>query len=285
MGIRGDDGVCSVQKQRKQRSNLRNLYRPLLGGPLSHPQEHFPKIFGGTFWKEYPYFLPCLVTASYVLFAFLITLFFFREVRKFILFLFFYPITGLSQTVDLKKQQDSQEVCNDPKYNEKPLPLRKIFVYPVVLSISNYAALAFLNIAISALLPLFLAMPLEIGGLGFDPPKIGYIIGSYGAASAIFQAIYFSRIIRHFGVKKVFVLSMSTLIPIFLSFPAINIAAVAFGRKSPLVWVLILILLSSLALLDIAYGVAYDCSTLRFLIFFFLGPRHDLHVCHCVSSE
>jgi hypothetical protein len=36
---------------------------------------------GGNFWKEYPYFLPCLVTASYVLLAFIITLFF-REVSE-----------------------------------------------------------------------------------------------------------------------------------------------------------------------------------------------------------
>ena len=61
------------------------IYRPLVGGSLSRPQEHFPRSFGGKFWKEYPYFLPCLVTASYVLFAFLITLFFFKEVRDWIL--------------------------------------------------------------------------------------------------------------------------------------------------------------------------------------------------------
>jgi hypothetical protein len=55
--------------------------RPLLGGTLSRPHERFPGTFGGNFWKEYPYFLPCLVTASYVFFAFIITLFF-REVSE-----------------------------------------------------------------------------------------------------------------------------------------------------------------------------------------------------------
>src|SRR5437879_4066978 len=57
--------------------------RPLLGGSLSRPHERFPNYFGGSFWKLYPYFLPCLVTSSYVLFAFLITLFFFKEVGRF----------------------------------------------------------------------------------------------------------------------------------------------------------------------------------------------------------
>jgi len=210
---------------------------PLLGGLLSRPQERFPRSFGGNFWKEYPYFLPCLVVASYVLFAFVTTLVFFHET--------------------VKKRKQSKGICGNPRDNEGPLPLRKLFVYPVVLSVSNYVVLAFLNIAISALLPLFLAMPLEIGGLNFDPPRIGYIIGSCGAASAIFQAFYFSRIVRYLGARKVFMMSMSTLIPISLSFPLINKAALTFGIQSPVVWTLILILLSCLAFLDLAYGTIF----------------------------
>jgi hypothetical protein len=108
--------------------------------------------------------------------------------------------------------------------------------------------------AIYALLPLFLAMPLEIGGLDLDPPKIGYIMGSTGAASATFQAFYFSRIVRAFGARKVFIASMSTLIVVFLSLPAINMTALAVGKQSPLVWALILVLLICLAFLDLAYG-------------------------------
>ena len=165
-------------------------------------------------------------------------------------------MTDLLQT--LRKRQQSQDVRSGSGIDGEPYPLRKLFVhYPLVISISNYVVLSFLSIAVFALLPLFLAMPLEIGGPDFDPPQIGYIIGSYGAASAIFQLVFFSRIVRHFGAGKAFVMSMSTLIPIFLIFPAINTAAIAFGKQSPLVWVLITILISCAIIFDMGYGESW----------------------------
>ncbi|CAA7266806.1 unnamed protein product [Cyclocybe aegerita] len=219
---------------------------PLLGGTLSKPHERFPKHFGGAFWKNYPYFLPCLVTSSYVLFSFMITLVFFKE-------------TVLKSKTGKKDSSEAIAAHNGKashQYDE-PLPLRQLFVYPVILSVSNYVVLAFLNIAVCALLPLFLAMPLDIGGLDFDPPKIGYIMGSYGAGSAIFQAFYFARIVRYFGERKVYIAAISTMIPVFLSFPIINLLARAYGQQSVQVWTVIVVLLALLAFMDMAYGTIF----------------------------
>ena len=139
--------------------------------------------------------------------------------------------------------------------SDDPVPLRELLrIYPVILSVSNYVVLAFLNIALCALLPLFLAMPLDIGGLNFEPPSIGYIIGTYGAAGAIFQGFYFARIVNYFGARKIFIYAISLLIPIFLTFPLINTTALHFGNQSGQVWFLIVILLAMLALMDMAYG-------------------------------
>ena len=148
------------------------------------------------------------------------------------------------------------ESRGDPKVRraDEPLPLRELLVYPVVISISNYVCLAFLNIAVYALLPLFLAMPLEIGGLNLSPPLIGYIMGSYGAASAIFQGIFFARIVRRWGERRVFIVAMSTFIPVFLLLPLINFVARGWGRLSFGVFVLVGILLVMLALTDVAFG-------------------------------
>ena len=49
-----------------------------------------------------------------------------------------------------------------PSSTHTEIPLRSLLTYPVLLSISNYVSLAFLNIAINALFPLFLAMPIDI---------------------------------------------------------------------------------------------------------------------------
>ena len=140
---------------------------------------------------------------------------------------------------------------------QKPLPLRKLLVYPVVLSISNYIILAFLFTAFVALFPLVLAMPLDIGGLGLDPPEIGYIISLNGVVGAIFQVLYFAPIVRRFGERKVFIMATSTLSPIFLLLPVINMAAVAFGKRSPVVWMIIFVLLACLAFLNFAFGKFY----------------------------
>ena len=149
---------------------------------------------------------------------------------------------------------NSRRSTTECREGPKTVSLRELLVYPVVLSISNYVFLAFLNISVNALLPLFLAMPLEIGGLNFSPPTIGLIIGSYGAASAIFQAIYFARIIRRWGERKVFIVAMSTFLPVFLLLPTINFIARKWGQLSLGVYLSLGCLLAMIALMDMAYG-------------------------------
>ncbi|KAH9169256.1 major facilitator superfamily domain-containing protein [Lactarius sanguifluus] len=46
---------------------------PLIGGSLSRPQDHWPHAFSHPFWADYPYFLPCLVAASFTCLSFVIT--------------------------------------------------------------------------------------------------------------------------------------------------------------------------------------------------------------------
>ena len=97
-------------------------------------------------------------------------------------------------------------------------------------------------------------MPLEIGGLNLSPPIIGCIIGSYGAASAIFQAIYFARIVRRWGERRLFIVAMSTFMPVFLLLPLINFVARGWGQLSFGVWILVVILLIMIGLMDVGYG-------------------------------
>jgi MFS family permease len=218
---------------------------PLLGGSLSRPHERFPKYFSGEFWKAYPYFLPSLVTSSYVLFSFSITLLFFKETLP-----------------KHKSAERALETADGPKSassptRDAPVPLRDLLTYPVVLSVANYVCLAFLGIAFSALFPLFLAMPLEIGGLHLDPPLIGLIIGSYGAAGAVFQGFFFSKAVRYFGERRIFIACVSTFLPVFCLLPTMNVAARAYGQKSTPVCILGLMVLAIMAVNDMAYGTIF----------------------------
>ena len=159
-----------------------------------------------------------------------------------------------TQTAPKRDSRRSPAEFREGLKADEPLPLRELLVYPVVISISNYVSLAFLNISLIALLPLFLAMPLEIGGLNLSPPVIGCIIGSYGAASAIFHAIYFTSIVCRWGERRVFVAAMSTFFPVFLLLPLINFAARGWGRLSFGVCILVGILIILMVLMDLAYG-------------------------------
>lgn len=56
---------------------------PLIGGSLAKPAERFPAIFGDSaFHKEYPYFLPCAVSATVTALLCLIVFMFMTEVHE-----------------------------------------------------------------------------------------------------------------------------------------------------------------------------------------------------------
>ena len=100
-------------------------------------------------------------------------------------------------------------------------------------------------------------MPLDIGGLNLSPPAIGYIIGLYGTINAILQIFFFAFIVRRLGERNVFVVTMSTFIPIFLIFPVINLVAQRWGQLSIGVWILLVLLLVLFTIMDMAYGMTY----------------------------
>ncbi|KAM6490826.1 Major facilitator superfamily domain containing protein [Amanita muscaria] len=52
---------------------------PVIGGSLSHPHERLPAVVTSEFWREFPYFLPCLAVATFVLVCYIITLALFNE--------------------------------------------------------------------------------------------------------------------------------------------------------------------------------------------------------------
>ena len=100
-------------------------------------------------------------------------------------------------------------------------------------------------------------MPLDIGGLNLSPPAIGYIIGSFGTIDAIFQIFFFASIVRRWGERNVFIVGISTSIPIFLIFPVISLVARKWGQLSIGVWILLVLLLLLLTIQDMAFGMTH----------------------------
>ena len=135
------------------------------------------------------------------------------------------------------------------------IPVRGLLTFPVVVSIANYMTLAFLDISLNALLPLFFHMPIAMGGLGLDPVSIGYIMGFYGAGTGTFQVLFFSRLVKRFGTRRVFIMTMATFAPAFLIFPLISFVAKAWGVSTG-VWLLVGWFLFMRFFMDTAYGTS-----------------------------
>lgn len=228
----------------------------MIGGTLSNPHQRL-RGFEGAFWEKYPYFLPCCVSAAYAAFAFIVVSAFLKEVSDYYFLCGFTHSTGI-QTVNRHAKSNA---ISPPSYHdfdvketsEPPVPLRKLLVYPVIITVANYTALSFGDIAMWALLPLFYSTPIELGGLGLGPSTIGLLLGAFGISNGMFQFFFFAKLVKRWGAKNLFVTGISALIPIYLMFPVINLLAGRFGM-SPIVWAAITLQLLVAIIMDMAFG-------------------------------
>ena len=55
---------------------------PFAGGLLSRPHDRWPELFSNSFWKEYPYFLPCAATSTYAMASLIVASVFLKEVGR-----------------------------------------------------------------------------------------------------------------------------------------------------------------------------------------------------------
>lgn len=134
------------------------------------------------------------------------------------------------------------------------IPIRELLTKPVLLSVSNYASLALLEIAYRAVQPLFLSTPIELGGLGLPPPTIGVILGSFGVFNGIIQLLFFAKLVGRYGPKRIFQFGMSMFLPLWILYPVMSVLAKIEGITMT-VWALVFFQLALSVLMDMAYGV------------------------------
>ncbi|KAG1779026.1 MFS general substrate transporter [Suillus placidus] len=216
---------------------------PMIGGILESPQQHFPNIFPGAFWTEFPYFLPSAVAAAFAVTCFLAILFFLKETLP------------RQQTLEKSTSALDGEALNIPEnaVEDSPVSIRSLFVPSVLIPIANYGCIATLEIAMFALQPLFYSTPIELGGLGFDPVTIGLWMGAFGIVNGVLQTMIFAPLVNKFGPKTVFRFCEASFIPIFALFPITNIVARQYGINW-LVWFLLTCSLLLGVFMDMTFG-------------------------------
>jgi hypothetical protein len=111
---------------------------------------------------------------------------------------------------------------------ERPLAeIWKILTYPVIIAMANSSLFAILSETQDTILPLFLASPVDVGGLNLNPSKIGYILGIYRGCSTLFLIGCCPTFVRHFGARRSYSISILCCVVIFMIFPIANILAQA----------------------------------------------------------
>ncbi|KAG1841120.1 major facilitator superfamily domain-containing protein [Suillus subalutaceus] len=241
---------------------------PLIGGSLSRPADRFPNIFGHwQFMKTYPYFLACAVPATFSILAWVVTFLFLQETvptrvtpwrllkgqsRE-----HSTPVKGPATPTGSSDSLSTEDTPQRAKADgSKPLPLRSLLIPRVIIAAGNYSALSFLDIAFRAVQPVFFATPLELGGLGLDPPRIGNILAIYGVINGLFQIFFFADLHDRFGSKTIYSISMAAGIPMIVTLPIINAVARVQGL-SLMVWVIVGLQLALSMILNLAYACVF----------------------------
>ncbi|KAG2361529.1 major facilitator superfamily domain-containing protein [Suillus spraguei] len=189
---------------------------PLIGGMLARPHDHWPRSFTNPFWRKYPYFLPCAVSASMLLLAFFMLLSFLEETLS----------TKRRPRLTLSIPSVSRDIDSDDQeaFVQQSTPNTSLWLLTpaIVVPIANYAMLSFLDMSFRALVPLFLSTPIHLGGVGLTPSSIGLWLAFYGIVDGLFQAFFLAKIVDWVGPKRLFCISSSCFAPLVVMFPIMS---------------------------------------------------------------
>ncbi|KIL00657.1 hypothetical protein PAXRUDRAFT_29651 [Paxillus rubicundulus Ve08.2h10] len=166
---------------------LGTIIGPLIGGSFSHPASKYPELFDLEFWRDYPYFLPCLISAIVAI------------------------IGGLLGYAFLE---------------EKPMCARQLLALPIMsaLSVSGFA-LSFIATSFDVVFVLFCYSPVQSGGLAFSASQIGYSLASSGAIAAAIQVFIMSYLLRTFDCAAMYKFCMTLWPYAYVTLPILNAIA------------------------------------------------------------
>jgi len=156
-----------------------------------------------------------------------------------------------SATLGIPGDADRETLAQNSMEN---VPLRSLLIPTVLIPIANYSMLAFLDISLRVLFPLFFSTPINLGGLGFTPASIGSWLALFGIVDGIFQALFFAKIVGWLGRKRLFCISVSCFVPVMIVFPIMSWLAQARGMVDHAIAFALLSQLVLIIIWDMAFG-------------------------------
>ncbi|GAA5798147.1 hypothetical protein HPULCUR_003547 [Helicostylum pulchrum] len=201
---------------------------PALGGYLSKPAENFPTIFGNCqFLKDYPYFLPCFISACGSMIGFVIGCFFLKESNPNVIAHRKWNKDQSERTALLGNEAGRAGNNNDDEYsNTKTIPksgsLRNVTKASIIVII-NYSLYGFHAMVFDEILPLYFTAPVYAGGLGVSLPEFAGLLSFLGISQLIFQFGVYPRMTRQFDVLVLCRVALFIFIPVYIIFPELSV--------------------------------------------------------------
>ncbi|KIM71098.1 hypothetical protein PILCRDRAFT_17383 [Piloderma croceum F 1598] len=250
-----------------------------------------------TFFCQYPYFLPCITAAFVSVSAFLVAAFLLNETLPHDLRhhgISGGSINVARQLEEVKSVspqlpstieviarpgasavthvQPSIEVVpyvvpvaegfgsdslHTSRMDTKHPTLRSLLVRPVLLTIINYAFLAFIDQCFVVLQPLMYSSSISVGGLGFSSFTIGMILGIWGVISGIISIFAFPKVLRKFGIRRLYMAAFASYLVCLAGFPIMSIFVQRSGSVDAKVWIVLVLQLVFYILANMGYGCIF----------------------------
>ncbi|CAF3470670.1 hypothetical protein SNK03_007827 [Fusarium graminearum] len=154
---------------------------PLIGGALADPAHQFPKAFGGIqFFIDYPYALQGFVVGAISSTGFITSFFLLKETL--------HEPKHSPQTILTQPPSSTWQLIKSP-------------TVAIVLWVYGHAM--FLAFAFTAIIPVVLYTPIDLGGTGFDSFQISIYMAVQGASQAVWLLVAFPLLHRRFGTRGV----------------------------------------------------------------------------------
>ena len=171
------------------------------------------------------------------------------------------------------KPDSAHVVLTDPEHPT----LRSLLVRRVIVSIVNYAFLAFIDQCLVVLQPLMYSSSISLGGLGFSSFTIGIILGVWGVINGIISIFAFPKILRRFGVRRLYIVAFASYLVCLAAFPIMSALAKRSGTADAKVWTVLIFQLTFNVLAYMGYGECCLCLSmaLRFIIDRLHIPLHQ----------
>ena len=166
--------------------NLGIFLGPIIGGALADPVNQYPNAFKGIeFFEKYPYSLPGFVTGAISATSALTTIFFLKETLE-------------------KAKTSENETVEPSAASAYPLSTWELIKAPgVAIVLWVYGHVMFLAFAFTAILPVVLYTPIDLGGVGFSSFEISMYMAVQGASQALWLLLAFPLLQHRLGTKGV----------------------------------------------------------------------------------